>query len=206
MFVKNKSKSFLSLVISLAIIMLAFAVPINTQISASAETVPTPPEGITVWDGTTSEVTPESSTYNVSTAEELAWVLSIAHENKTIELQNDIYLNNLDNFESWSETAPTNQWSANDTIDKTLHNVVIEGNNHMIYGLYDYNSEGNAGLVHTTKGNWAASGLTFKNLGIDYAYIYGKYSSAFFARLADDSNTYPITFENCFVGENVTII
>ena len=96
MFVKNKSKSILSLAISLAIIMLSLAVPINTQFSASATTYPTPPAGIEVWNGNTQEVTAENNTYNVSTAEQLAWALSTTHTNKTISLQNDIYLNNLE--------------------------------------------------------------------------------------------------------------
>lgn len=209
MFVKNKSKSILSLAISLAIIMLSLAVPVNTQFSASAATYPTPPAGITVWSGNTQEVTLEADnrTYNVSTAEELAWALSTAHTSKTISLQNDIYLNNLDSFSNWSGTAPTNKWSGNDSVSY-FNAVTINGNGHIIYGLYDVNAGGNAGLVHTNgpTGSGQNQHIYFKNLGIDYAYISGENASAFLATMVDGWDGYrDASFENCFVGEHVTI-
>ena len=205
MFVKNKGKSFLSMAISLAIIMLSLAVPINTQISASAETYPTPPEGITVWNGETEAIAtdPGTNDYHIYTAEQLAYVLSNAQEWKSIYLENDIYLSDLSYFNDWDVIEPDNNWIGNDNVSEFTH-VSIYGNNHIIYGLFDYEEEGNVGLVHTNK---TQGHLYFYNLGIDYAYIYGENASAFLGTMDTNNDGYcNVTFKNCFVGENVTIV
>lgn len=205
MLVNNKSKSFLSLAISLAIILLSLAVPVNMQISASAETYPTPPEGITVWNGNTEEIAtaPDTNDYHVYTAEQLAYVLSTDQEWKSIYLENDIYLNDLSDFEIWDYMDPANNWIGNDSVSKFTH-VSIYGNNHIIYGLFDYEEGGNAGLVHTNK---TQGHLYFYNLGIDYAYISGRYASAFLATMDTGNDGWcNVTFQDCFVGENVKII
>ena len=208
MFVKNKSKSILSLAISLAIIMLSLAVPINTQFSASATTYPTPPAGITVWSGNTQEVTAENNTYNVSTAEQLAWALKSNLKIKKINLTADIYLNDLTNFDSWNSTTEgLHNWTSAELPDPTTFcRVEIQGNNHTIYGLYDVNTTGNAGLIHNFTTDWPNYFKCY-NLGIDYAYISGKNSGAFVAlyTLQGDQRANDIVFENCFVGENVII-
>lgn len=205
MLVNNKSKSFLSLAISLAIILLSLAVPVNMQISASAETYPTPPEGIKVWDGKTEAIAtdPGTNDYHVYTAEQLAYVLSNDQEWKSIYLENDIYLNDLSDFETWDYMDPANNWIGNDSVSKFTH-VSIYGNNHIIYGLFDNNEGGSAGLVHTNK---TQGHLSFYNLGIDYAYIGGKFASAFLGTMDTGNDGYcDVIFENCFVGENVKII
>ena len=208
MFVKNKSKSILSLAISLAIIMLSLAVPVNTQFSASAATYPTPPAGIEVWNGKTTEVTAENNTYNVSTAEQLAWALKSKLKIKKINLTEDIYLNDLTNFDSWNSTTEgLHNWTSTELPDPdTFCRVEIQGNNHTIYGLYDVNTTGNAGLIHNFTDDWP-NHLICYNLGIDYAYISGKNSGAFVAtyNVHGDQRDTDIVFENCFVGENVII-
>ena len=200
-------KRSISLILSAAIVI-ASAI-FTTGLSTTAE-APTRPEGTNVWNGTIQEVKPEAddNTYNVSTAEELAWALKSNLKVKKINLTADIYLNDLTNFDSWNSTTEgLHNWTSTELPDPdTFCRVEIQGNNHTIYGLYDVNTTGKAGLIHNFTTDWPNYFKCY-NLGIDYAYISGKNSGAFVATYNVEQNQgeRDIVFENCFVGENVII-
>lgn len=200
-------KRSISLILSAAIVIASAIFTTGLSTTAKALTVP---EGTDVWHGTTQVVTPEddNKTYNVSTAEQLAWALKSNLEIKKINLTADIYLNDLTDFDSWNSTTEgLHNWTSVELPDPaTFCRVEIQGNNHTIYGLYDVNTTGNAGLIHNFTDAWT-NYLKCYNLGIDYAYISGKYSGAFVAtyNVAQNQGERDIVFENCFVGENVII-
>lgn len=194
-------KRSISLILSAAIVI-ASAI-FTTGLSTTAE-APTMPEGTNAWNGNVDDEIEWKDGYRITNAEELAWFLKNNQDYKPCYLENDIYLNDLSSFDSWSSTAPAYNWSSL-ADQQTFNHITIDGQGHMIYGLYDVNADGNAGLIHELKGSYDKE-LTIKNLGIDYAYISGKNAAAFLSY--NDANiAAPVTvsFENCFVGENVTI-
>lgn len=115
-----------------------------------------------IWDGTSKEpaYNAETKTYTITNGEELSWVSDVSNEvitsgenfpdnisfkGYTIELANDIYLNDTTDWENWNETnAPENNWIAISSRDYHPSTGWIErnfagtfnGNNYNIFGMY----------------------------------------------------------------------
>jgi len=105
-------------------------------------------EEIDIWDGTSKEPSynAETKTYTITNGEELAWISDVSNGvitsgtnfpsnvtfgGYTIELANDIYLNDISNCENWETTPPDNSWNPIGTFGG-----IMEGNNRRISGLY----------------------------------------------------------------------
>lgn len=126
-----------------------------------------------VWDGTSKEPTYNSSskTYTITSGEELAWIsdvsngvittgdnfpANISFSGYTIELTNDIYLNDTTGWESWRTAPPKNIWK---TIGRKNNFAgTFDGKNHEIKGIYCDRIE-NEEFIQELNG-------TVKNLGM----------------------------------------
>ena len=127
----------------------------NGGTKITTDTVITSASGITAyakwnnWDGTSTEPAYDSATktYTITNGNELRWVSGVSRGNiisgenlpsdvtfngYIISLANDIYLNDVSNWQNWDTTKPTNQWNT------TIFNFygTFNGNGHYIYGQY----------------------------------------------------------------------
>ncbi len=146
------------------------------------------------WDGTSTEPIYNASTktYTITNGNELAWISDVSNglittgENfpnditftgYTIELANDIYLNDTTNWEDWKTSTPVNIWSPIDEFFGTFC-----GNNHTIYGLFEQKMgmfKENNGYINELNINKSLfSGLVRLNKGdINYCTVYGNLRS-----------------------------
>ncbi len=123
-------------------------------------------DGIEIWDGSsdTSWYDEGEEELHISSAEELAGLIMLVNNGKTMSGQTivfdeDIYLNDISDYDSWKSTPPQNKWSfKNDT--KCFFAGTIDANNHSVIGLYS-----NYGLLYQIKEG------TIKNIKLDNAYI-----------------------------------
>lgn len=137
-----------------------------------------------VWNGEadTSWYTGDKSSYNISTAEQLAGLAVLTNGMKdpdqfngiTINLTKDIVLNKTDNFKNWDKEPPKNTWSpigyAAALSTYPAFGGIFNGNGHKIIGLYIDASgykfgDANVGLF----GN--VCGATIANVKIEKAYL-----------------------------------
>ena len=116
-----------------------------------------------VWDGTadTSWYDPDAlkKNYYIYTPEQLAGVAELVNavwgvqedfEEMSINLMNDIYLNEISDWESWTTKPPVNNWAPigkrhSDIIDFQFEGI-FNGNGHTIYGMYSAGHEAHNGL------------------------------------------------------------
>lgn len=141
---------------------------------------------IETWDGTSSEpkYNADTKTYTVTNGKELAWVSDVTNgviisgtnfpndktfKDYTIELANDIYLNDTSNVSNWSTSAPKNSWKPIGT-EQNKFDGFFNGNNFSIHGIY-YNSSNidNVGLF-----GYLNSNSTLESVGIKNSYIYSE--------------------------------
>ncbi|MGI6270181.1 MAG: GDSL-type esterase/lipase family protein [Candidatus Howiella sp.] len=135
------TKRFLTLF--LALCMLASSIPISGIAPvAVAQT--------DVWDGTADtswyDASDPQTAYHFTKPEQLAGLARLVNSTSspvvfststTFYLDNDIYLNDLSDYENWENTAPANNW---DPIGNSGSNNRFQGNfdgqGHTIYGMY----------------------------------------------------------------------
>jgi len=207
----------------------AFAVVCLMSISVlAADAIP---EGVDIWDGSVaaayaSGTGTEADPYIITNGSELALLmqdinsseteLDQATEGKYYKLMSDIALNDVGDFSTWSTTAPANEWTPGGSVT----NYVIrgfaghfDGNYHNIYGLYVDSDDGYNGLF-----GYILNGHV-ENVGIKYAYVKGKNSTAAIAgyvrasdesladgaHLAEDLSV-GATFIGCSVDANSVIV
>lgn len=137
-----------------------------------------------IWDGTVASSFADGSgtiddPYMVSTAAELAYLAEsvnngVSYGGKYIALKNDIYLNDVSNFDDWSNVViPNNIWSGINGFCGT-----IDGCGSTIYGMYVCNSQNNSGFINSTK-NISNSSINLtgkaiiKNINFKNSYVYG---------------------------------
>ena len=96
-----------------------------------------------IWDGTTdtSWYNSEEKEFHISTPEELAGLAELVNDGKrmsgqTFVLDNDIYLNDVSDFENWSDTAPENVWTPIGTSYTYYFSGIFDGSGFSIEGLY----------------------------------------------------------------------
>ncbi|MBQ9808477.1 MAG: dockerin type I repeat-containing protein [Ruminococcus sp.] len=110
----------------------------------------------TVWDGTSSTdwyYEADDPIYHISTAEDFAGFAELVNggkdfAGKTVYLDNDIYLNDISNFDNWATKAPANKWTPiGRKITGTTSNKLyffdgtFDGGGNTIYGLYQSNND-----------------------------------------------------------------
>ncbi|MEE0928897.1 MAG: glycoside hydrolase family 16 protein [Acutalibacteraceae bacterium] len=162
-----------------------------------------------IWNGKTTPVAKGEGTvetpYEIETAEQLAYVVSTGG-GANYKLMADIYLNDCDKID-WSTGTPVEGYTPNPWYYNTAFSGTIDGNGHMVYGLY---------YVNTAEKSWGFSGAaliptiangktaTLKNLGIDKAYINAPQAVG---GLFGSNKEYGFAeAEQCFLGADVTLI
>ena len=148
----------------------------------------------------------KASPYLITNGDELAWAISGGGKGKYYKLTADIYLNNPEKI-NWSTGSADLGYTPKDWWDMCVSfNGSIDGDGHVIYGLYLV--EPNRGNLTTVSGRGliakANGSAEFKNLGMDNIYIDTNYTAAAFVGVAGTSSG-RVKFDNCFVGENATI-
>ncbi len=181
------------------------------------------PPSYDVWDGTVNGDGIKGSgtsadPYLIETPEQFAFIMSkegkLSGQNEEqIKLLNDIYLNDLSAINWTTGTAKAGyeirEWTPH------VFNGVLDGNGHMIYGLYvntepaEYTqlysaANRGAGLVAMDRGSdWGW--VSFKNLGMDKVYVdSANCSAAFVGTVSNKANT-KIYFDSCYLGSDVTL-
>lgn len=174
------------------------------------------PLNLSVWDGivadTLSGEGSENDPYLITNGSELAFAISGGGADKFYKLTNDIYLNDISKI-NWKTGEAVSGYTPNPWFDNQSFKGTIDGNGHIVYGLYFETPDKNYawgyygdGLVPRVN---AGDSLNIKALGIDNAYICGINGASAFVGFAGDkeaSATANITIDGCFVGENVTLI
>ncbi len=159
----------------------------------------------TVWAGTVANgfaagTGSELDPYIISNAEELAYLAASvnngeSYTGKYIELSNDIYLNDVSDYDSWSDTTiPKNVWEGIDGFSG-----IIDGKDHTIWGLYMCSSSNNTGFINTTKNisdsestsTISATKVVIENLNLKKSYVQG---TAYVGTI--------IGYANCFLEIN----
>lgn len=167
--------------------------------------------GEKIWDGTFSAPTvgtgEETNPLIISTPEELAWVIKNGGENKFYRLEADIYLNDVTKI-NWQTGEVTAGYTPNSWVNSTEapdFKGTIDGNGHVVYGLYYKNLgtsvwefTGTALIPYVKEG----SSATLKNLGLDNVYINNtKNAGGLFGGNAKGA----VAADQCYVGESVTL-
>lgn len=167
------------------------------------------------WDG--SESTPtaldDKSNVIIGTPSELAYVIKNGGGSNYV-LTNDIYLNDLSAID-WATGEVASGYSPMEwytTANSTKFSGSIDGQGHVIYGVY-YGAGTPAGAEGTNYKRDAVALIpladddkttVIKNLGVDYTYIKANQCAAAF--VGNSNSVTEKSFENCYAGENVTII
>lgn len=173
----------------------------------------TTPESI-IWDGTSTEIYAAGSgtqadPYIIENAKQLAYlvkhdVIDTASNNtsfsmgKYYKLAADIYLNDVTDPD-WAKNSP-NSWYSVAFTQRFGGN--IDGDGYTIYGLY-YNGTGVAGLIPYAD-IWSYN-ITVKNLIISNASLSSDDNAGSIFGYVYTGNAKSLTFENCFVNDNVMI-
>lgn len=168
-----------------------------------------------IWDGSsdTSWFTNDKDSYDIYTAEELAGLNELcdrgAHYDRfrgvTINLMNDIVLNDTSSLSSWETAPPKNIWNPIGDMGAYLKDGycpfagTFNGNGHTISGLYSSESEyfflkgyyGYAGLFECT------AGAIITDLKLKDSYIYSDTFSGGIAAYDQGSIYQRIEIENC---------
>lgn len=161
---------------------------------------------IDIWDGTSKEPAYNASTktYTITNGEELAWVSDVTNgvitegvnfptditfSGYTVELANDIYLNDTTGWESWETTAPKNKWKPIGTRrqynnNKRVFSGKFNGNKQRVSGIYISDNADARGLIGYSDG-------IILNVGVDKSYVKGNYWTGGICGMSEG------TIENC---------
>ncbi len=208
---KLRANKIISLVLAVSLLLSMFTV----SMFVSAE------EEIAIWDGSRTAPTNGSGTiadpYEITNGAELAWVITTGGgANTYYELTKDIYLNDVDKIDwstgvaqagytpnSWYEV-----WTINSKLGGSDFQGIINGNGHVIYGLYyeenptayENYQEGAALIPRVMTGGDA----TILNLGMDYVYVNDNTTASAFVAVTMGDNT-TVNIDSCYVGANATL-
>ena len=173
--------------------------------------VTTPEVDYDYWDGETlTEPTDRNSDwmYDIVDAAELAYVIKNGGvvgngSGHNFVLQNDIYLNNLEgiNWETGEVNSDydVNEWFTSTTADN-MNGIIIWGNGHTIYGLYNKDASGTSGLIPKTVADSSLT-VTIHDLGIDNVYLSCSGNTGAFL---GESQT-KVVIDGSYAGANVTV-
>lgn len=156
-----------------------FSTPVTTDMKLYAKWIE---REIDIWDGTSTEpeYNAETKTYYVKNGQELAWVGdvtneiitdgnnfpdNISFEGYTVELTDDIYLNDTSDVDNWETAPPSNQWKP--IGDKNSFGGTFNGAHCTVYGIYCYNYYTWSALFGQLTG-------TIRDIAISDGYINGR--------------------------------
>lgn len=170
-----------------------------------------------VWDGTVATAFAggsgtEADPYLISDGAQLALLMKNINDTtseaaqatagKYYELTNDIVLNDLKNFDSWSTVAPANEWVPGGSVDNYIPKGFagfLDGNHYEIFGLYIENDDQYNGLF-----GYVYNGQV-KDLGIGYAYVEGGSCTAALAGYVRASYNNTAAISGCTVRDSVVV-
>ncbi len=181
----KKSKTFsrmLSLTLSLLLIICAIPMAVVPAVATEPD----------VWDGTASASLSGTGTssdpYLIQSAKDLAYFASSVnagkdYASKVVKLTTDLVLNaNAENYESWEDTAPANEWTPIGYIGTYFRGTFL-GGDHTISGLYvDTTANNGTGLFGATQN------AVIKNIKVTDSFILAFDAVAGIVGFAD--NTY----------------
>ena len=190
--------------------------PVLSVFTSLIDTEPTPeptpdPEASKVWGGQSDLSAPldtnADGVYEITKGSELAYIIKNGGMGESFILTNDIYLNDVTTI-NWAEGVAEgghtiNSWYGN--YESTAFSGKVDGNGHIVYGLY-FNSAPSYGAYYNyTVGLFPAvdGNAEIKNLGIDKAYVNYEGFAAAFVGLGKSGAT--LTIDGCFVGKDVTV-
>lgn len=153
-----------------------------------------------IWDGTSAEpaYNADTKTYTITNGEELAWLSDVTNgvitsgtnfptvitfEGYTIELANDIYLNDVSDVDNWGTSAPANNWTPIGEYNKYPGKPfcgTFNGNDNSVYGIYINSSGDNCGLFGYVKN------ATIKQICVQNSFITG--SGSCYGGIVGDAN------------------
>lgn len=169
-----------------------------------------------IWDGTSTEIYAaglgtQADPYIIENAKQLAYLVKhdvidtanadnkkSASTGKYYKLAADIYLNDVIDPD-WAKNSPNSWYSATST---QRFGGNIDGDGYTIYGLY-YSGTGNAGLIPYA--NTYYNDITVKNLIISNASLSSENNAGSIFGYVYTGSKKTLTFENCFVNDDVTI-
>lgn len=203
----------MAIILTFALVIACFVVP---------ETVIADPTSKNVWTGERTAPTKGSGTlsdpYLIETAEEFAYMMLEANggstydKGATYKLMNDIYLNDISKI-NWF-TGEVKAGYTPRTWEPEIFSGIIQGNGHMVYGLYiERNPEaytekwgGGSGAALISE-NWVNKWIQIDDMGMDCVYVNSSNVSAVFIAGANRSNgsSTKNTFNGCYIGNNVTV-
>ncbi len=199
-------KKSLAFVLAMALLLSTLLIP-GMMVSAEDE--------IEIWDGTVATsfaggTGTAEDPYIIENGSQLAFAIQYnttdnSKYNKHFALANDIYLNDITKID-WATGEVEEGYTPTTWIHSGIkdgNSGYIYGNGHAVYGLYINEPEGTGryGLVPLT---W--NGVKFYDMGMDYTYINTKGAAGFFIGYGKSSSSTYSEFENCWVGENSTMI
>ncbi|MBQ8280959.1 MAG: hypothetical protein IJZ25_00980, partial [Lachnospiraceae bacterium] len=173
------------------------------------------------WNGTVSTTLEGEGTaetpFLIKNGADLAFAITSGGNDKYYKLTEDIYLNDITNVD-WSQgtvndSAKLRKWLSNKNGGAAYtFSGTIDGNGHVIYGLYVDNYQASWGDGWTpSDGVWGAGLISFvpagksatiKNLGFDNFYIHaGTYAGL----IGSVASTASVKIEKCYVGSNGTL-
>ncbi len=169
-----------------------------------------------VWDGTSYKPTngegTEKSPYLIENGSHLYWAVTNRNTGVYFKLTDDIILNDIivDTKNGIAYTNETvNEWYSECENETPTFAGIIDGDYHTIYGLYinkDYNYSDSAWKLGAGLIAFGGNGVTIKNLAIDNSYIKAlSVSASAFIGTTGSSGTTDVSFENCYIGEDVYI-
>lgn len=197
---KNDMKKFRKKISIIVIVLAIMMLPLSKSIFVSA--------GSSVWTGAadpnwaigyTSNDDTAAETFSISTAEELAQLAAkvnsgLRFENKTINLTDNIVLNDISNLENWSTSPPARSWTTiggdHGTGNKPFSGT-FNGQGHTISGIY-INKTG-TDSTDNYQGLFGLSYGTIDKVGVINSYIKGHYNSGSVVGLLHNG-----TVTNCY--------
>ena len=170
---------------------------------------------VKVWSGEadTSWFTDDKTSYDIYTAEELAGLCKLVEkghsfEGITVNLKNNIKLNDTSNWKKWDNKPPKNVWARigheGGLFDVFPFMGCFNGNGHTISGLYIDTGDNiwggkiSAGLFGYTKG------ALIMNLEMKYSYVKATGTCGTVVGQSEDSILIDVCAEKCVIqsGEN----
>ena len=181
----SKSDIILFFVVAAAALLIFSAVKLYFDSKNEEKTVPVATtqqqdKPVLLWNGAAAASFESGSgtkedPYIISSGGQLAYLANLVNDGNSYyaachyKLGSDILLNNTDDFDSWSKTAPENEWTPiGYSVDDDTHSYftgTFDGDDHTIYGMYISEESDYAGLFGVVRNGF------IKNLCLSGAYV-----------------------------------
>lgn len=144
--------------------------------------------------------------FMITNGAELYWAVTNKNEGVHFKLANDIILNEMTVDAAngtVSSDAPLKEWNT----ELKDFSGVLDGDNHVIKGLYIDHADTNEGSVWNEGYGLisATNDAVIKNLGIESSYVKvtGATASIFVGSIHNYNTSFTVQIENCYIGEDV---